>query len=166
MADIYVLGGDFPKATGAYGLGSLRIKTSKLQLLGVEVSGLLVSVEVLSARSRKSVMDAIGLGAVVSLAFGNVGAMAGLILGGNKKEVSFVSTLADGRRFVARAKPKVVDKLAALAMRNARAFETAANSSARSQAPAELPDASIPMKPEPADNSIPMESSTGNSIQY
>lgn len=158
MADIHVIGGDFPKATGTYGLGSLRIKTSKLQFLGEEVSGRLVSVEVLSAKSRKSLMDAIGLGAVGSLAFGNVGAMAGFILGGNKQEVSFIGTLTDGRRFVARAKPKVVDKLAALALRNARLIDCRqVKSPATTPHLAEIPDDSIPMEVEPTDGSIPMD---------
>ena len=116
MADIYVLGGSFPKAKGSYGLGKMYIKTSKLQWLGHDVTGLLIDVQPISARSKKSIMDAIGVGAIGSLAFGNAGFIAGLILGGNKREASFVATLSDGRRFIAKAKPRVVDKIIAIAL--------------------------------------------------
>ena len=150
MADIQVIGGDFPKAKGSYGFGNLYIKTGKLNWLGQNMTGLLIDIQPLSARSKKSIMDAIGIGAIGSLAFGNAGLIAGLILGGNKREASFIATLSDGRRFIAKAKPKVVDKLVKIALRNA-------SRTSHSRQKERYADGSIPMSTPPADNSIPMD---------
>lgn len=147
MSDIQVLGGDFPRAKGSFGLGKLYIKTGKLQWLGHDVTGLLIDVQPISARSKKSIMDAIGVGSIGSLAFGNAGFIAGLILGGNKREASFVATLSDGRRFIAKAKPAVVDKLVRIALRNASAMPKQEQHA----------DGNIPMSAPPPDGSIPMD---------
>lgn len=147
MPDIHVLGGDFPKAKGSYGLGKLYIKTGKLNWLGQNVTGLLIDVQPITARTKKSIRDAFGLGAIGSLFYGNAGFIMGLILGGNKSEASFVGTLSDGRRFIAKAKPGVVDKLVKIALRNASALAWQERHT----------DGSIPMSMTPPDDSIPMD---------
>jgi len=119
VASVRVIGGDLPKGNGDYMFGQLTLKTGFGQLFGEHFEDQLVDVQVITDENRKSWSDALGLGALSSLAFGPAGWMAGLVLGGNRRETSFVGRLADGRRFVAKTKPSVVQKLAAIALRNA-----------------------------------------------
>jgi len=48
---------------------------------------------------------------VGALALGPVGLLAGVILGGNKKEVTFVARLKDGRKFLATVDSKTYAKI-------------------------------------------------------
>ena len=49
----------------------------------------------------KKIGGTVGWGAAGGLIFGPVGLLAGLVLGGRKKEVTFVAKFKDGRRFIA-----------------------------------------------------------------
>lgn len=54
---------------------------------------------------------AVGLGLAGNAVLGDVGLIAGILLGGRKKEVTFKATLIDGRSFVATADVKAHRKL-------------------------------------------------------
>lgn len=57
--------------------------------------------------------DALGLAAIGSLLLGPLGLLAGLLMGGKKKEVTFSVKLKDGRRFLATADSKTFTKMRA-----------------------------------------------------
>ncbi len=73
----------------------------------------LSEVEIASEDSVKRVGGTIGWGAVGGLALGPVGLLAGLLLGGKSKEVTFVAVFKDGRRIFATADAKTFKQLKA-----------------------------------------------------
>lgn len=66
-----------------------------------------------SEENVKKVGGTLGWGAVGGLALGPVGLLAGLLLGGNKKEVTFIAKFKDGRKMLATTDSKSYTKLAA-----------------------------------------------------
>lgn len=62
--------------------------------------------QVLTEERKKKLMGMAGWGFVGALALGPVGALAGMILGGNRKQILVACTLADGRRFVGLTDPR------------------------------------------------------------
>lgn len=61
------------------------------------------SVEVATEENVKKVGGALGWGAAGAVIAGPVGLLAGAIIGGRGKDVTFIVTLRDGRRFMATA---------------------------------------------------------------
>lgn len=101
MSKITLLAGDFQKSRSArfgggcflftYGIfKSETIKATELQEL-----------EVASEESLKRLGGTLGWGIVGGLALGGVGALAGLLVGGRSKEVTFVAKFKDGRKLLA-----------------------------------------------------------------
>ena len=74
----------------------------------------LAVVEVASEESVKRIGGAAGWGAVGALALGPVGLLAGVILGGRSKDVTFIATFKDGRKMLATTDSKTFTKLQAL----------------------------------------------------
>lgn len=60
-----------------------------------------IQFEIATEENVKKMTGTIGWGAVGAIALGPVGLMAGLLLGGRKKEVTFIGQISDGRRFLA-----------------------------------------------------------------
>ena len=61
----------------------------------------------------KTLAGTAGWGFVGLVALGPLGAIGGMLLGGNKKEVSFTAELDDGRKFMAVTDCKTWRKIAA-----------------------------------------------------
>jgi hypothetical protein len=102
MAKVTVHAGDFNKGEGQYSFGSLVLKTQAHPWVG-EVIPLteLEVVDVASEENVKKLGGTIGWGAAGALILGPVGLLAGLLLGGRKKEVTFVAKFKDGRKLLA-----------------------------------------------------------------
>lgn len=82
--------------------GCLYIKTRLFQLTGDRVDADdIASIEVANEDSVKKVGGALGWGVAGAVLMGQLGAVAGLILGGNKKEVTFVAELSHNRKIMA-----------------------------------------------------------------
>lgn len=102
MSRITVHAGDFLTLDGQLVYGAIVLKTKAHSFLGETIPlAQLASVEVASEENVKKVGGTIGWGAVGALALGPVGLLAGLLLGGKKKEVTFVAVFKDGRRLLA-----------------------------------------------------------------
>ena len=71
--------------------------------------------EVASEESVKRIGGTLGWGAAGMLALGPVGLLAGLLLGGKKKEVTFVAKVKDGRKLLGTTDHKTFTKLKAAA---------------------------------------------------
>ena len=69
------------------------------------------SVEMMTDEKKKKFLGAAALGAVGALALGPIGLVAGLLSGGNKKEVTFACYLKDGRKFMGTTDGKTYTKL-------------------------------------------------------
>lgn len=101
MSKIKVHAANFPyieiNATG----GCVFVKTGAFQITGETIhASKFITIESASEESVKKVGGAIGWGVVGGVIAGPVGMLAGAILGGNKKEVTFVAEIEDGRKFM------------------------------------------------------------------
>jgi hypothetical protein len=101
MGTITVHGGSFPSGVGAFEAGSLRLKTEAHRVLDERIPLELVdSVQAATQENMKRMAGSVGWGIVGGLALGPVGALAGVLAGGNKKEITFLCFFRDGRQFV------------------------------------------------------------------
>ena len=70
-------------------------------------------VEVLTEEKVKKLAGTAGWGVAGAVLLGPLGAVGGLLLGGNKKEVAFAGYLNDGRKFMATTDGKTWQKIQA-----------------------------------------------------
>ncbi len=114
MATIKVLAGDFIEGDGQYSWGSLILKTKEHNFLGETIPlEQLDTVDIATEESVKKIGGTVGWGAAGAIILGPVGLLAGLLLGGKKKEVTFVAKFKDGRRLMASTDSKTYTKLQA-----------------------------------------------------
>ena len=105
MATVNVHAGDFLKGVSFFvettgGAGYLALKNATKTNLTVPIT-LLEAVEQASEESVKKIGGTIGWGIAGAVVLGPVGLLAGLLLGGKKKEVTFVARFKDGRKLLA-----------------------------------------------------------------
>jgi hypothetical protein len=119
MSKITVHAGDFYKVDGYYALGNISLRNKKHCIMGESISiKQIARVEIASEESVKSVGGALGWGTAGALALGPAGLLAGLILGGKNKTVTFVAQFKDGRKLMATTDPQTFTKLQAAAFEN------------------------------------------------
>jgi hypothetical protein len=100
MTKITVHGGDF-KAGATQGSGTRFVVINQNNSQETITPAMIQSIEVANEDSVKRIGGTVGWGAVGALALGPVGLLAGLLLGGKKKETTFVAELKDGRKIMA-----------------------------------------------------------------
>ena len=120
MGTITVHAGDFLKGDGVVRWGpfngKVSLKTEAHTWVGEDIPGdQLEAVEVASEESVKKIGGTLGWGAVGALALGPIGLLAGLLLGGKGREVTFVARFKDGRRLMATTDSATFTKLKAAA---------------------------------------------------
>lgn len=114
MAKVTVRAGDLLKGDSQFSFGSLVLHTEAHSFVGEAIPiTQLESVEVASEESVKRIGGPIGWGAAGALVLGPVGLLAGLLLGGKKKEVTFVAKFKDERRLLATTDSGTFTKLQA-----------------------------------------------------
>lgn len=114
MAKVTVHAGDFLQGSSQYSFGSLILRTEAHAFLGETIPvAQLESVDVASEESVKKLGGTIGWGAAGAIVLGPVGLLAGLLLGGKKKEVTFVAKFKDGRKLLATTDSGTFTKLQA-----------------------------------------------------
>jgi hypothetical protein len=114
MATIKILAGDFLKGDSNFSFGSLSLRTKEHSFLGEIIPAKEIDeIEIANEESTKKIGGTIGWGAAGAIVFGPAGLLAGLLLGGRKKEVTFVAKLKDGRKFMATTDPNTYTKLKA-----------------------------------------------------
>ncbi|WP_145531230.1 hypothetical protein [Yersinia kristensenii] len=102
MAKIKIHAANFPLEEMSITSGSLFIKTKWYQMSGdIILTTDVITVEVASEDSVKKVGGAMGWGVVGGALMGPVGLIAGVLLGGNKKDVTFIVELSGERKFMA-----------------------------------------------------------------
>ncbi len=114
MAKVKVHAGDFLEGDGQFSFGSLVLKTKEHSFLGetIPITELDV-VDVATEENVKKLGGTVGWGAAGALILGPVGLLAGLLLGGKKKQVTFVAKFKDGRKLLASTDSKTFTKLQA-----------------------------------------------------
>lgn len=75
----------------------------------------LETIEKATEESVKRLAGTLGWGFAGAFFLGPVGMIAGALAGGNKRRVTFIAVLADGRKFMATGKPKAFVKMQAAA---------------------------------------------------
>lgn len=114
MAKVKVHAGDFLEGDGQFTLGSLVLKTKKHSFVGEAIPlTKLKMIEIATEDSVKKLGGTVGWGAAGALLLGPVGLLAGLLLGGKKKEVTFIAKFKDGRKLLATTDSKTFTKLQA-----------------------------------------------------
>ena len=115
MPAIKIHGGDFGRARA-----SVCLSICQGRLLSISrglfrgrfrfvMSREVASVQIVDASNYKSTGGAANAAVTGAVLLGGAGGLAGLMLGGNKREVSFVCMLRDGRQFVATVDRRVFD---------------------------------------------------------
>lgn len=114
MARIKVHAGDFLEGKGQISGGAMVLRTEEKSWIGEAIP--FTSFEELETASEDSVKrigGTIGWGAAGALVLGPVGLLAGLLVGGRGKDVTFVGKLKDGRKILATTDSKTFTKMMA-----------------------------------------------------
>lgn len=112
MANIKILAGDFLQGDGEYRAGTITLVTPLFPWPGISFKhNDIKSVEMASQASSKKIDGAIGYGLAGALVLGPVGAAAGVMLAGEEKEITFLTTFKDGRKILAAADDRTYQKL-------------------------------------------------------
>ena len=102
MAKMKILAGDFLQGNGEYHGAVLSIESVLYPWPGITINTSMIrSIEVVGKEENKDISSALLQGAAGSLVMGPLGAVAGFMLGNEYKDVTFLATLQDGRRFLA-----------------------------------------------------------------
>ena len=112
MAKIKVLAGDFLEGDSQYSSGSLILKTKEHSFLGETIPITeLETVDIATEESVKKLGGTVGWAVAGAVILGPVGLLAGLLLGGKKKEVTFIAKFRDGRKLLASTDSKTFTTL-------------------------------------------------------
>ncbi|EJV0369637.1 hypothetical protein N5280_002484 [Vibrio vulnificus] len=118
MAKIKVHTASFPYVEITASGSCLFIKTSPLQLTGECIHGSRIkSIDAASEESVKKIGGTLGWSVVGGAIAGPLGLIAGALLGGKGKDITFVAELDDGRKFMGTVNNKSFTKLKAESMR-------------------------------------------------
>lgn len=115
MGMITVHAGDFIKGKHhSFYVGAFTLKSDILQWNGERIPvDQVANIEVASEDNVKKMGSAAAWGTVGALTLGPVGLLAGVLAGGNKKEVTFIAEFKDGRRILATTDSKTFTKIRA-----------------------------------------------------
>ena len=111
---VKVLGGDVPAGDYEYNGGVLWGGFDQVNLATD-----LTKIDVKTEESAKNIAQTLGWGVAGSLVLGPLGLLAGLTLGGNRKQVCVLCELKDDRKFLAVMDSKIYQQLMALTMSRA-----------------------------------------------
>jgi hypothetical protein len=118
MSSITIHAGDFPKGKASLGFGVITFPWQPGDGFSagnsVVLKNHLESVEIASEESVKRVGGTLGWGIAGATLLGPVGLLAGLLLGGKGKDVTFVAVFKDGKKMLATADAKTYTKLQAI----------------------------------------------------
>lgn len=108
MAKIVIHAGDFGKdVKGSLTLGTLTLNGKQVSLTNLS------ELEIATEENVKKLGGTIGWGIAGVAVFGVAGAVAGLLAGGRKKEITFVAKFKDGKKLFATTDKKTYTKLQA-----------------------------------------------------
>lgn len=110
---IKVIAGDFYNNRLAFVLGKtlyLPPASSWWRLERIPMSQV-TEFQIVTEDNVKTLTGAVGWGAAGAVVLGPVGLLAGLLLGGTKKQVAFFCRFADGRKILGRTEPFVIETL-------------------------------------------------------
>ena len=110
--NVKVLAGDIQEGDWEFNMGALWGAFETVHLDG-EIKSLTLQTE----ESVKQLAGTLGWGLAGSVILGPMGMLAGLVLGGNRKEVCTLCELKGGRKFLATMDSKLYQQMLALSLR-------------------------------------------------
>ena len=115
MAKFEVHAGDFSKGSASLSGDTFKI-LKKNSIWGTENISTkeLALIELATEESVKKIGGTVGWGLAGAAILGPVGLLAGLLLGGKGKEITFIAKFKDGRKLIATTDSKTYTKLQAL----------------------------------------------------
>lgn len=124
MASITVIGGDFAATKWSsivkpqHGFVVMSATGTPGHLFGVETHTLhIASVEALTEEKVKKLGGTAAWGLAGAALLGPIGAIGGLLIGGNKTEVTFMLEDKEGKKFIGRTDAKTYSSLLAASMK-------------------------------------------------
>ncbi len=123
MANLTIHAGDFTKGNGSITILDRVFKISAPKAAGDGFSGNVqafssIEIEEITVATEENVKrmgGTVGWGIAGAALLGPVGLLAGLLLGGKGKDVTFIMKFKDGRKILATTDSKTFTKLAAMA---------------------------------------------------
>jgi len=119
MSTITIQAGDFPTGKASFSFNAITFPWRPGDGFSsgktVALAGQIESIETATEEAVKRVGGTIGWGVVGATLLGPAGMLAGLLLGGRGKDVTFIAVFKDGKRMLATADSKTFTKLQALA---------------------------------------------------
>jgi len=101
MSSGEIIAGDFSKGTYIFkSFGTITLMRSN-QLKGIDITKDIKNVEIVTEETKKKFIGSAGWGLVGGLALGPLGLIAGVLAGGNKKEILIACELKNGKKFIA-----------------------------------------------------------------
>nr|VFK32043.1 MAG: hypothetical protein BECKMB1821G_GA0114241_11017 [Candidatus Kentron sp. MB]VFK35121.1 MAG: hypothetical protein BECKMB1821I_GA0114274_11018 [Candidatus Kentron sp. MB]VFK76986.1 MAG: hypothetical protein BECKMB1821H_GA0114242_10888 [Candidatus Kentron sp. MB] len=120
MSNIKVIAGDLDNGAwqfvGMFGSATMsRASTTKSLWKGesIDLKTEVDNIEQLTEEKVKKLAGTAGWGIAGAMLLGPLGAIGGMLLGGNKKDVAFACYLKDGRKFMATTDGKTWQKITA-----------------------------------------------------
>jgi len=113
MSRVTVVAGDFIKGEGQVAMNNLILPTERSPSGEAIPLSELASVEAATEETARDIVGTIGWGAAGAVILGPVGLLAGLLLGGKKKEITFIARFKDGRKLLATADSSTYTRLLA-----------------------------------------------------
>ena len=112
MAKLTIHAGDRGKGSGQFSFGAFALPKGAFSFEGVPTASL-ESVQIATEESVKRVGGTVGWGAAGAVLLGPVGLLAGLLMGGRGKDVTFIAQFKDGRKMLATTDAKTFTKIQA-----------------------------------------------------
>jgi hypothetical protein len=110
---VKVIGGDVPEGEWEYKMGILWGAFEQ-----IDMSSQLKSVIPQTEESVKKLPEMVGWGLAGAVILGPLGAVAGAMMGGNRKQMCALIELHDDRKFIATMDSKIYQELLAIAIRS------------------------------------------------
>ena len=114
MAKIKIMAGDFEEGAWTFTNSLSMFKSTKAHPIAGEsvfFKNNIEKLELMNEEKVKKLAGTAGWGLAGAALLGPVGAIGGILLGGNKKQVVFACYLKDGKKFMAETDSKVWTKL-------------------------------------------------------
>lgn len=106
-----IIAGDFPKGSQVIkSFGSIMLRPAD-KIMGIDITKDIKNIEIVTEETKKKFIGSAGWGLVGGLALGPLGLIAGILAGGNKKEILIACELKNDKRFIAIVDSKLYKNL-------------------------------------------------------
>jgi hypothetical protein len=120
MANAHIVGGSYQVGGFIWSQGDSLSVGQVRGISGTSLNGKVASVQLVSEAQKKSLIKATATGLAGAAIAGPVGALAGVVAGGNSQETTFICRLYSGGEFIARGDSRIFELLLSESMKPQR----------------------------------------------